>query len=119
MKVIVDLHAVQGSQNGQPHSASRDGYREWGESYIPDTVATIDFLAERYIILSIRPFQYPIKIFVIMFVHKHINQYVELCKINSYCEHQCFVNRETFADISDTTLCKGFKGSLNVFSRFL
>ncbi|XP_057419357.1 probable glucan 1,3-beta-glucosidase A [Lotus japonicus] len=48
MKVIVDLHAVQGSQNGQPHSASRDGYREWGESYIPDTVATIDFLAERY-----------------------------------------------------------------------
>ncbi|KAJ1398637.1 Glycoside hydrolase, family 5 [Sesbania bispinosa] len=48
MKVIVDLHALPGSQNGQPHSASRDGYREWGDSYIPDTVATIDFLAERY-----------------------------------------------------------------------
>ncbi|XP_061345004.1 probable glucan 1,3-beta-glucosidase A [Gastrolobium bilobum] len=48
MKVIVDLHAVQGSQNGSPHSATRDGYREWGDPYIPDTVATIDFLAERY-----------------------------------------------------------------------
>nr|AFK38496.1 unknown [Lotus japonicus] len=48
LKVIVDLHAVPGSQNGQPHSATRDGYREWGDSYIPDTVATIDFLAERY-----------------------------------------------------------------------
>ncbi|KAJ1412851.1 Glycoside hydrolase, family 5 [Sesbania bispinosa] len=48
MKVIVDLHALPGSQNGQPHSASRDGYREWGDSYIPDTVKTIDFLAERY-----------------------------------------------------------------------
>ncbi|KAK7247451.1 hypothetical protein RIF29_42334 [Crotalaria pallida] len=48
MKVIVDLHAVQGSQNGRSHSASRDGYQEWGDSYIPDTVATIDFLAERY-----------------------------------------------------------------------
>ncbi|KAK7243416.1 hypothetical protein RIF29_38211 [Crotalaria pallida] len=48
MKVIVDLHAVQGSQNGRSHSASRDGYQELGDSYIPDTVATIDFLAERY-----------------------------------------------------------------------
>ncbi|KAH1251074.1 putative glucan 1,3-beta-glucosidase A [Glycine max] len=48
IKVIVDLHAAPGSQNGRPHSASRDGYLEWGDSYISDTVATIDFLAERY-----------------------------------------------------------------------
>ncbi|KAF7839978.1 putative glucan 1,3-beta-glucosidase A [Senna tora] len=48
MKVIVDLHAVQGSQNGNEHSGARDGYVEWGDSYIPDTVAVIDFLAQRY-----------------------------------------------------------------------
>ncbi|KAK7358947.1 hypothetical protein VNO77_00888 [Canavalia gladiata] len=48
IKVIVDLHAAPGSQNGNPHSASRDGYREWGDSHIPDTVATIEFLAQRY-----------------------------------------------------------------------
>jgi aryl-phospho-beta-D-glucosidase BglC (GH1 family) len=47
MKVIVDLHAAPASQNGRVHSATRDGYREWGDSYISDTVATIDFLAER------------------------------------------------------------------------
>nr|KYP45218.1 Glucan 1,3-beta-glucosidase [Cajanus cajan] len=48
INVIVDLHAAPGSQNGRPHSASRDGYLEWGDSYISDTVAAIDFLAERY-----------------------------------------------------------------------
>ncbi|KAG5000154.1 hypothetical protein AAZX31_08G136700 [Glycine max] len=48
IKVIVDLHAAPGSQNGRPHSASRDGYLEWDDSYISDTVAAIDFLAERY-----------------------------------------------------------------------
>lgn len=48
MKVIVDLHAVQGSQNGNDHSATRDGYQEWGASNIQDTVAVIDFLAKRY-----------------------------------------------------------------------
>ncbi|XP_028763803.1 probable glucan 1,3-beta-glucosidase A [Neltuma alba] len=48
LKVIVDLHAVPGSQNGNEHSGTRDGYTEWGDSYIPDTVAVIDFLAERY-----------------------------------------------------------------------
>ncbi|KAK3212042.1 hypothetical protein Dsin_016748 [Dipteronia sinensis] len=45
MKVVVDLHAVQGSQNGNDHSGTRDGFQEWGNSYIPDTVAVIDFLA--------------------------------------------------------------------------
>ncbi|KAK3411676.1 hypothetical protein EUGRSUZ_I00415 [Eucalyptus grandis] len=45
MKVIVDLHAAPGSQNGQFHSASRDGFLEWGDSYIEETVKVIDFLA--------------------------------------------------------------------------
>ncbi|GMY11317.1 probable glucan 1,3-beta-glucosidase A [Fagus crenata] len=48
MKVIVDLHAVQGSQNGNDHSGARDGFQEWGDSNIKDTVAVIDFLAKRY-----------------------------------------------------------------------
>lgn len=48
MKVIVDLHVVQGSQNGNDHSGIRDGYQEWGDSYIQDTVAVIDFLAKRF-----------------------------------------------------------------------
>ncbi|KDP46871.1 hypothetical protein JCGZ_24080 [Jatropha curcas] len=48
IKVIVDLHAIQGSQNGNDHSAARDGYQEWGDSNIQDTVAVIDFLAARY-----------------------------------------------------------------------
>ncbi|WJX30489.1 hypothetical protein P8452_19019 [Trifolium repens] len=48
IKVIVDLHAVQGSQNGNDHSGTRDGFIEWGDSYIPQTVSVIDFLAQRY-----------------------------------------------------------------------
>lgn len=48
MKVIVDLHAVEGSQNGNDHSGTRDGFIEWGDSYIPQTVSVIDFLAKRY-----------------------------------------------------------------------
>lgn len=49
MKVIVDLHAVEGSQNGNDHSGTRDGFIEWGESYIPQTVSVIDFLAKRFV----------------------------------------------------------------------
>ncbi|KAL3514082.1 hypothetical protein ACH5RR_026799 [Cinchona calisaya] len=48
MKVIVDLHAVPGSQNGNDHSGSRDGYAGWGDSNIQETVDVIDFLAKRY-----------------------------------------------------------------------
>ncbi|XP_030468690.2 probable glucan 1,3-beta-glucosidase A [Syzygium oleosum] len=48
MKIIVDLHAAPGSQNGESDSASRDGFLEWGDSYIQDTVKVIEFLAERY-----------------------------------------------------------------------
>ncbi|XP_031101540.1 probable glucan 1,3-beta-glucosidase A isoform X1 [Ipomoea triloba] len=50
LKVIIDLHAAPGSQNGWEHSASRDGSQEWGNSqdYIRQTVAVIDFLTARY-----------------------------------------------------------------------
>ncbi|KAL6222961.1 hypothetical protein ACLB2K_006351 [Fragaria x ananassa] len=48
LKVIIDLHAVQGSQNGMDHNATRDGYLEFGDSNIQDTVKVIDFLAARY-----------------------------------------------------------------------
>lgn len=48
MKIIVDLHAAQGSQNGNDHSGTRDGFQEWGDSNIQDTVAVIDFLAARF-----------------------------------------------------------------------
>ncbi|KAL0361648.1 UNVERIFIED_CONTAM: Glucan 1,3-beta-glucosidase [Sesamum radiatum] len=48
MKVIVDLHAPPASQNGFEHSGSRDGFQEWGASHIPQTVAVIEFLAQRY-----------------------------------------------------------------------
>lgn len=49
MKVIVDLHAVPGSQNGNDHSGSRDGFGEWGDSNIQETVDVIDFLAQRLV----------------------------------------------------------------------
>ncbi|XP_019194607.1 PREDICTED: glucan 1,3-beta-glucosidase A-like [Ipomoea nil] len=50
VKVIIDLHAAPGSQNGWEHSASRDGSQEWGNSQdnIRQTVAVIDFLTARY-----------------------------------------------------------------------
>ncbi|CAL9201991.1 unnamed protein product [Musa hybrid cultivar] len=50
LKVIIDLHAAPGSQNGYEHSASRDGSIDWGttDSTIDRTVAVIDFLAARY-----------------------------------------------------------------------
>ncbi|XP_026664286.1 probable glucan 1,3-beta-glucosidase A isoform X2 [Phoenix dactylifera] len=50
IKVIVDLHAAPGSQNGNEHSASRDGSQEWGktDANIDQTVAVIDFLTARY-----------------------------------------------------------------------
>ncbi|KAJ7945379.1 Glucan 1,3-beta-glucosidase [Quillaja saponaria] len=47
LTVIIDLHAIQASQNGNVHSGTRDGYQEWGDSNIKDTVAVIDFLARR------------------------------------------------------------------------
>jgi aryl-phospho-beta-D-glucosidase BglC (GH1 family) len=50
VKVIIDLHAAPGSQNGWEHSSSRDGSQEWGKTdkNIQQTVAVIDFLTARY-----------------------------------------------------------------------
>ncbi|KAK1278446.1 hypothetical protein QJS04_geneDACA014441 [Acorus gramineus] len=50
VKVIMDLHAAPGSQNGNDHSGSRDGSQDWGNSdqNIQQTVNVIDFLASRY-----------------------------------------------------------------------
>ncbi|KAK1260583.1 hypothetical protein QJS04_geneDACA013321 [Acorus gramineus] len=50
VKIVIDLHAAPGSQNGYEHSGSRDGSQEWGQSdeNIQQTVAVIDFLASRY-----------------------------------------------------------------------
>ncbi|KAG0605565.1 hypothetical protein M758_9G069200 [Ceratodon purpureus] len=53
IKVLIDLHAAPGSQNGQEHSSSRDGVAEWAEQggstdYLYESIKTIDFLAGRY-----------------------------------------------------------------------
>ncbi|KAF7816941.1 putative glucan 1,3-beta-glucosidase A [Senna tora] len=50
LKIIVDLHAAPGSQNGYEHSSSRDSSQEWGETdeNIQQTVGVIDFLTARY-----------------------------------------------------------------------
>ncbi|KAJ7956856.1 Glucan 1,3-beta-glucosidase [Quillaja saponaria] len=48
MKVILDLHAIPHSQNGKEHSGTRDAFIEWDDSYIPETLAIIDFFAARY-----------------------------------------------------------------------
>ncbi|CAL9767214.1 unnamed protein product [Musa acuminata subsp. burmannicoides] len=48
LKVIIDLHAAPGSQNGYEHSASRDGSIDWGTTdSIHQTVTVIEFLAAR------------------------------------------------------------------------
>ncbi|KAF3447305.1 hypothetical protein FNV43_RR12488 [Rhamnella rubrinervis] len=50
LKIIIDLHAAPGSQNGWEHSGSRDGTQEWGQTdnTIHQTVAVIEFLTSRY-----------------------------------------------------------------------
>lgn len=48
MKIILDLHAAPGSQNGNHHSGTRDGFIEWGYSRISETVLVIEFLALRF-----------------------------------------------------------------------
>ena len=50
MKIIIDLHAVPGSQKGWEHSGTRDGCRGWGKTdqSIQETVAVIEFLTARY-----------------------------------------------------------------------
>ncbi|GAU34391.1 hypothetical protein TSUD_217310 [Trifolium subterraneum] len=51
IKIIIDLHAAPGSQNGFQHSSSRDGSQEWGKSdeNIKQTVDVISFLTARYV----------------------------------------------------------------------
>ncbi|XP_030541487.1 glucan 1,3-beta-glucosidase-like [Rhodamnia argentea] len=50
LKVIIDLHAAPGSQNGWEHSSSRDGFQEWGhtDDTIQQTLHVIEFLTSRY-----------------------------------------------------------------------
>nr|GMC70681.1 probable glucan 1,3-beta-glucosidase A [Ipomoea batatas] len=48
LKVLLELHAAPGSQNGFALSASRDGTTGWGIDSISPTVAVIEFLAARY-----------------------------------------------------------------------
>ena len=47
MKVIADLHAIQGLHN-ENISGTRDGFQEWGDSNIKDTMAVINFVAKRF-----------------------------------------------------------------------
>ncbi|KAL8199941.1 hypothetical protein R6Q57_013509 [Mikania cordata] len=50
LKVMLDLHAAPGSQNGFEHSSSRDGFIEWGqtEETIQQTIRVIEFFTARY-----------------------------------------------------------------------
>jgi aryl-phospho-beta-D-glucosidase BglC (GH1 family) len=49
LKVILDLHAAPGSQNGFEHSSSRDGFIEWGQTEnIEESVRIIEFFTARY-----------------------------------------------------------------------
>ncbi|KAG5112437.1 hypothetical protein AAZX31_13G071000 [Glycine max] len=50
LKIIIDLHAAPGSQNGFQHGGSRDGSQEWGKTNknILQTVRVIEFLTARY-----------------------------------------------------------------------
>ncbi|KAF7815589.1 putative glucan 1,3-beta-glucosidase A [Senna tora] len=50
LKVVLDLHAAPGSQNGVAHSTTRDGSLEWGKTYanIEETLEVIEFFAKRY-----------------------------------------------------------------------
>ncbi|KAF8023510.1 hypothetical protein BT93_F0883 [Corymbia citriodora subsp. variegata] len=52
LKVIIDLRAAPGSQNGWERSSSRDGFQEWGDTddTIQLTLHVIDFLTSRVII---------------------------------------------------------------------
>lgn len=48
LKVLIDLHAARGSQNGQDHSG-REGNIEWHQKHnIEQTIHDLKFIAERY-----------------------------------------------------------------------
>ena len=71
MKVIIDLHAIKGSQNGWEHSGTRDGYQEWGDSNVDETVQVIDFLAERLIISFIYIYFYNSSLIFARLIYMH------------------------------------------------
>ncbi|XP_058096727.1 glucan 1,3-beta-glucosidase-like isoform X2 [Magnolia sinica] len=50
VKIIIDLHAAPGSQNGLEHSGARDAFLDWGQTdeNIQQTVDVIEFLTARY-----------------------------------------------------------------------
>ncbi|KAF8411496.1 hypothetical protein HHK36_004048 [Tetracentron sinense] len=78
VKVIIDLHAAPGSQNGNEHSASRDGFQEWGETdeNIQETVAVIEFLTARY---TNNPSLYGVEL-----INEPLSPGVSLDSINKY-----------------------------------
>lgn len=51
IKVIIDLHAASGSQNGQEHSSACNGISEWakqgGTDYLYESIMATEFLASR------------------------------------------------------------------------
>ncbi|XP_026395743.1 uncharacterized protein LOC113290346 [Papaver somniferum] len=54
IKCIINLHAAPGSQNGRDHSSSRDDIIDWTKSdNIQKTLEVIEFLATKYICLSL------------------------------------------------------------------
>ncbi|KAE9605901.1 putative glucan 1,3-beta-glucosidase [Lupinus albus] len=54
LRIILDLHAGPGSQNGYDSSSTRDGFQEWGKTdkNIQQTVHVIEFLIARYANIS-------------------------------------------------------------------
>ncbi|XP_057532534.1 probable glucan 1,3-beta-glucosidase A [Amaranthus tricolor] len=78
IRVIIDLHAAPGSQNGNEHSATRDGSLEWGKTdeTIQQSVATIDFLASRYA-------RHP-KLYAIELINEPVSWGVALDTLNKY-----------------------------------
>lgn len=89
MKVIVDLHALRVSQNGSPHSGSRDGFQEWSDSDIQETVAIIDFLASRLLLFSLN---FQVQIFTFYQIRIGAIQFLSiLYKFYSNCNIQTYI----------------------------
>ncbi|KAK7385281.1 hypothetical protein VNO78_30996 [Psophocarpus tetragonolobus] len=78
LKIILDLHAAPGSQNGFEHSSSRDGSLDWGKTdeNILQTVQVIDFLTARY---ARRPSLYAVEL-----INEPLSPDVTLEALNKY-----------------------------------
>ncbi|PKU69999.1 hypothetical protein MA16_Dca022130 [Dendrobium catenatum] len=61
IKVIIDIHAMESSQNGWEHSGTRDGLQSWGQTddSIDQSILVVDFLTSRY---ANRPCLYAIEL---------------------------------------------------------